>query len=132
MALRSYFSFPFTVFNTVRMERRFKLRVRQGKLSELTRASRRWGIVSPQVEGRLGQTALVSDRCTNELMLDKAAGCKHQDSEFSMQGNSRRALTLIGRVEGGSALLHVEQLYRDRIVGGLSILIRSEPQRDKA
>ncbi len=65
-------------------------------------------------------------------MLDKASGCQHHNSEFEMQGGSRRALTLIGKVEGDSALVHVEQLCQNRIVGGLSILISPAPQRNKA
>jgi len=47
-------------------------------------------------------------------------------------GPSRRVgMSLIGMVEGGASLIHVEQLVDNRIVGGISVIVLQKSNIDE-
>lgn len=120
-ALRGFFAFSFTVYNALRTDARFQVKVRQGKLRELEPLRKRLRLEWPKVEGKLGRAAFVQTRCPTEDALDS-----HDDrrvEEVSIPGKGSHFTTLIGRIEGGAALVHVAQYRDDRLVGGISMLV---------
>ena len=126
LAARGFFALPLVIHNTLRIEKRFQVEAHQGRLRELKPLQKRFKAGFPQKEGKLVRTAFVDQRCPSENALDKAA---HERLELSIAGNRSRSATLIGRIEGGSVLVHVGQHRDDKLVGGLSVLVVNEKQR---
>lgn len=119
-ALRGFFAFPFVLYNTLRTEQRFQIKVHQGRLDELEPLRNRLGIELPKSEGKLARTAFVEMRCPTEQMLNEQD--KNQ-LEVSIPSKGSRFTTLIGRIEGEAALVHIGQYRDDRLVGGISMLV---------
>ncbi|ACG74533.1 conserved hypothetical protein [Anaeromyxobacter sp. K] len=120
-ALRGFFAFPFTVYNALRTEGRYQLKVRQGTLRELDPLRRRLRLERPKLEGKLVRTAFVQARCPTEDVLDRRDDGRVE--EVSIRGKGGHFTTLVGRVEGGAALLHVAQYRGDTLAGGISVLV---------
>lgn len=113
------FSFPFEVHNTMRLEREFTIRVRSAALEELHVTAKRLGVKPPNKEGKLAELAFAHEPCPR---LDGHA-TKHHEAHVKVAPNARKGLSIVGRIEGEAALLYIEQLHGDRVVGGLSVLV---------
>jgi hypothetical protein len=120
-ALRGFFAFPFVLYNTLRTKQQFQIKVYQGRLRELEPLRKRLGIETPKSEGKLIRTAFVETRCPTEEMLDKH---DNNELEVSIPGNGSQFTTLVGRIEGEAALVHVGQYRGDQLVGGISLLVK--------
>lgn len=122
-AIRGFFTFPIVLYNTLRVEKRFQIKAYQGGLGDLKTLQRRLRLDLSRSEGTLVRTAFVDTQCPTEDALDK---CASDTLELSIPGNGSRFTTLIGRIEGNSALVHVGQFRSDQseqLVGGLSVLV---------
>lgn len=113
------FRFAFEVVNPLRVDRAFAIRVGTATAEELAATARRLGIQPPDHPGRLAELAFASEPCPQ---TDGVAADPHE-IHVMVAGHTRTGLSMIGRIEGGAALLHVEQLHDGCVVGGLSVLV---------
>lgn len=121
-AARGFFMLPMIIHNTLRIEKRFQVKAYQGRLRELKPLQKRFKPALPQSEGKLLRTRFVDQQCPKENALEKA----DERLELSIAGYGSRFTTLIGRIEGESALVHVGQYRDEKLVGGLSVLVLNE------
>jgi hypothetical protein len=113
------FRFALEVDNPLRIDREFTIRVRTASADELAVIARCLGIPSPDHPGALAELAVSDEPCP------QTAGAVAEPPEIRVRvaRHTRAGLTLLGRIEGEAALLHVEQLHDGCVVGGLSILV---------
>lgn len=123
-AVRGFFMLPIVLYNALRLDESFHIKAYQGDLGQLKRLQRRFGFDLSASEGKLVRTAFVDTQCPTEDALDEC-DCDCDTLELSIAGNGSRFTTLIGRIEGETALVHVAQYRNDRLVGGLSVLVLS-------
>ncbi|MFB3103632.1 MAG: hypothetical protein ACE1ZA_01785 [Pseudomonadales bacterium] len=119
-AVRGFFALPIVLYNTERVEKSFAIRAYQGRLGELKPLAQQLGLDLSRSEGKLVQAAFVDMRCPTEDVLGK---CDSDTLEVVIPENGSRFTTLIGRIEGETALVHVGQFRNDQLVGGLSVLV---------
>ncbi len=112
------FRFAFEVVNPLRVDRAFTIRVRAAT-ADLAATARRLGIQPPDQPGRLAELAFSHEPCPQTA----GATAEHHEIGVQVAGHTRAGLSMIGRIEGEAALLHVEQLHDGRVVGGLSVLV---------
>jgi hypothetical protein len=129
LALQGFFSFSFVIYNTQRIERRFQIRAYQGEMGDLKPLQRTMGLERLPENGKIARIAFADERCPDEKAFEKAT---NEKMELSIPGKGSRFLTLIGRIEGEGALVHVEQVSENRQIGGLSVLVRGDQKTDKS
>ena len=127
------FSFAFMIVNTQRNARKFVVRVRQTGLSKFKdiRKFLGKGFVIPEKEGKLVRSAFVDRLCPDKNDLDSGK----KEITVKVEGNARVGKTLVGEIEGPAALIHIEQLVDDTLVGGLAVLVlagREQEEEEKA
>ena len=125
-AHRGFFRYAFVMYNTTRVEERFQIRAYQSSLDEIEPLAQQMRLDLPQGKGKLVEVGFVDVLCPTEEVLE---GREHDAMEVSIPGNGSRSSTLVGRVEGEGALVHVVQLRGDQRVGGLSILVLAETEQ---
>lgn len=129
LAIGGMFKLAFEVHNTERNARKFQLKAHQDKLGQIEPLTRHFGrhFKIPYEEGKVGKFGFVHAPCPDEDALKDAVPVV--DVEV---GPSRRVgLSLIGMVEGGALLIHIEQLLDNRIVGGLSVIVLQKSNIDE-
>lgn len=122
LAARGFFSIPLVIYNKLRVEQAFRVKVYQGRFGELKPFQRQLRLDLPKKEGKLVQTAFVDMQCPTEEELDK---CSCDSMDLCIPGKGSLSTTLVGRIEGKAALVHVAQFRNDQLVGGLSVLVTS-------
>ncbi len=121
LATRGFFRFVFEIHNSEPKARKFHIRVRQGELEQIKPLIEHFGRDFKIVgEGEIGEIGFVQTLYPCENQLKKAVPTI---DDIEISPGQRTALTLLGIVKGGAALLHVEQLVDKFIVGGLSVLV---------
>lgn len=113
------FSFPFEIHNPIRIEREFVIRVRSGSFEELVATASRLGIKPPKKPGKLTELAFSHEPCPRT----EGQPAKHHQTHVKVGPNGRSGLSIVGHIEGEAVLLYIEQLYGDRVVGGMSVLV---------
>lgn len=123
-AMKAFSAF-FTIVNTQRVDRAFELIVRQGRLEEIEPLSKTLGFKLPPKtrEGKLTRAGFVDKLCVGEQDVSRATS---ERTELRLRRHGKAGRSLVGVVEGGAALLHVEQRLDGRSVGGLSVLVLGE------
>ena len=115
--------YPFTIVNRERVSNEFTVRVRQGHLRELQPLRKQLPRIDVAVkEGRLRSFAFSEEVCPTDARDPR----RTEPLVVKLRGGSSAFRTLVAIVEGGPTLVHVEQIHRDRIVGGLSVLFVPE------
>ncbi|QND31719.1 hypothetical protein HB772_04975 [Sinorhizobium meliloti] len=119
-----FFRFTFSVWNTGRLDRRFDVRIETGNAAELKPLLPTLGpkFELPDLAGRLAGARFVEDRCADPEALAKG---HEAEPGLAAPVPARRRInrTLVGRLEGGAALLHLVQREGERVVGGLSLVV---------
>ncbi len=119
-ATQGFFKVSAVLFNTLRSERKFQIKAFPGEVGQLKSLTPNLGFELPRSNGKLMRNAFVDSRCPTEDAFGK---CDQETLELSIPGHGTRFATLIGKIEGKSALVHVGQFYGDHLVGGFSILV---------
>ncbi|WP_038713826.1 hypothetical protein [Burkholderia sp. lig30] len=117
------FHYPFQVCNPRRIEQTFSIRARQAPSRDAAPFSKKLSIQAGQLRGHGFLRATCPDPsqyATAPRVIEDV-----RVAPFTCTG-----FTLVGTLEAGSALLHVTQHARDRIVGGLSVLVVSDMEQD--
>lgn len=130
LAITGMFQVSFEAHNPGRKARRFRIVARQDKLARIGPLQPHFGskFKLPDREGKIGRLGFVDTPCPGDDALKDAVDAV-DDVEI---GPGRRVgFTLIGEVEGGAALVHVEQLADDVAVGGLSVLVLEKEDTGK-
>jgi hypothetical protein len=117
------FRFAFEVVNPLRVDRAFTIRARAATAEALVATAQRLGIAPPDRPGRLAELALLDERCPRVGGSDRDAAEPEPAIAVTVARHARIGLAMRGRIEGGAALLHVEQLHDGRVIGGISVLV---------
>lgn len=127
MALKSknmMFSMSFSVCNSARKERVFRIYSKPGRLEELKPFTKHLKLKLPaQAEGGIGHAGFVTHTCPDEQAIKEA---KPVFERFPVKGNTCSGLSFVGQLKGEAALVHIIQEVDGKEVGGLSILVLSE------
>jgi len=116
-----FFSMMFLVVNRQRKERQFTLRVTRVRVESIAALTKRLRIDIPRdgADGRGGTVGIVDARCPSPDVLKQLS---REPQAVKVKGWGKAVRTIVGSLEGGSALYHVEQLDGNRPIGGLSVL----------
>lgn len=132
MAMRSMmFSASFSVCNSWRTDRAFRIYAKPGRIEELKPLAEKFGRgeLPLRAKGSVEDLGFVDQPCPDEA--DIARRKKPAIEGFKVKGNVCSGLTLVGKLKGEAALVHVVQEYEGKEVGGLSVLVLSPKNQDK-
>lgn len=121
LALKSRFHLPFEIHNPGRRDAVFTLTTRTGEAHELERLKH---IPVPKESGGFEMLGFVAMPCPEEGDWEAASPVIER---LQVPAGGRVGLTLIGRLKGSAALVHVLQSMDGHIVGGLGALVLSAP-----
>jgi hypothetical protein len=119
-SVRGFFSLPIVLHNTLRTEQKFQIKAGQGRLNELKPFQRQLKLDLPKTAGKLSKIAFVASQCPTEDDLERE---NHDVLELTIPGHGSRLMSLVGHIEGGTTLVHVDQFRNGQLVGGLSVLV---------
>jgi len=122
------FHLAFEVHNPNRIEAQFRLVTRKGDHKEFLRATKRYPhlykILQQHQPGVVHEPGFVQGPCPD---LEAGWEGRKDKEEVKLWPAQRTGLSVVGKLEGAYALLHVEQqaIYQGRkaTVGGLSLLV---------
>lgn len=121
-ATSGFFSLNFNAFNTSRKATAFTLVAEVGGAEALKPILNTigWDFDLGAFNGQITDLGFIKKRCPEAGDLDKASGPK---LDFEVQGDRKENFTLIGKIKGGPALIHITQYHHERVVGGLSLVV---------
>lgn len=116
------FHFDFEVHNVIRTAQTFSISAELGDPANLERLVPKLGPAFhlPQGRGEIEKLGFVASPCPSEKQMEAA---KPRVDRMELGGNARSGLSLVGRLKGDGALVHVTQRAGTREVGGLSVLV---------
>jgi hypothetical protein len=116
------FHFGFEVHNPTRKEQLVTVNMEMGKVEQLRKVALRLGkdFRIPNRFDEIQELGLVSSACPNEEEI-KHAQPKIEGLKLPAYGVT--GYSLVGRLKGDAALIHVEQRVGQRATGGLSVLV---------
>lgn len=119
---KGFFHFNFNLVNAIRKQRKFFVSVDVGTADQIKPLLSTFdpGFELPELQGKLIAGRFVRDLCPSTEQLNER---ENPELEVEMEGKRKINRTLIGRVEGGAALLHILQKDGEHLVGGLSLLV---------
>jgi len=129
-AMNGMFSSNFSVCNSSRKNRVFRIYSKPGRLEELKPLEKYFPELKIpfQSTGIIENPGFVTHPCPDQQEIRKA---KTVIERFPVQGNLCSGLSFVGQLNGDAALVHVIQEADGKVVGGLSILVLNETQQQK-
>lgn len=117
--VQNMFSFPFEIHNTARVSRAITVRAAPGNVEQIRPLVPTLGphFKLPS-QGEVQRLGFVNDPCPGQDALDHSI----PEIKLELGGGQRSGFTLVGSIEDGGALIHVEMTAVDQVVGGLSVL----------
>lgn len=123
-----FFHLAFEIHNPSRKESRFRITTRKGDLKEFLQATRRYPdlqkLLQAKPPGVVQDAGFVEGPCPD--LVNPSPKAPHV---VGLKAGQRKGVSVVGRLEGPFALLHLEQQEigqsRTAISGGLSILVIS-------
>lgn len=122
MALRGSFHMAFEVHNPTRQERIFNIRAEVGRIEQVRPLVAHLGksFDLPDDDGEVQDLGFVPSPCPNQGEREKP----HKYIERLALGPfGRTGFSLVGKLQGQAAVVHVIQRLGDRDVGGLAVLV---------
>lgn len=128
MAAKKMFSFAFEIHNKDRVKRSFIVEAVIGKLGQIEALTPYIGrgFKLPRKEGRVSGLGFVNKPCPNSDDIGRPEGEK---LKLEMGPNERAGRTLVGKLEGNAAVIHIIQKIDNKEVGGLSILVMNNEEK---
>jgi hypothetical protein len=124
VAANSMFHMAFEIHNPGRKPRRFEVATQLGKFEELRSLQTVLPDVKPPSKaGKVEFVGFIDKHCPTEAEFKNA---KPVVQAIEVAAGSRKGMTLVGKLEGDGALIHVLQKDGEQIIGGLSVLVLSE------
>lgn len=119
------FSASFSVCNSSRQDRVFRIYSKPGQLEELKSLERYFSPMKIpfQAKGTIEHAGFVTRPCPDQHAIKEA---KASIERFPLKGNVCNGLSFVGQLRGDAALVHILQEADGKIVGGLSILVLNE------
>lgn len=121
-AAKKMFHLTFEVHNASRKARLFSVAAKNAEIETLKNLVPHLGkdFKLPRKQGQARTLGFVQDPCPDEKALSIA---KPRIDRLELPPGGRAGLTLVGTIDGDSALINVEQSADDRVVGGLAVLV---------
>jgi len=117
---RGFFGFSFMLINNSRLEQSFEVNLRQGKAGELKALATHL----PDLPTKLGKAKGIVFTAEKSCFSEGADLPKEKNKkQVRLKGNQKIAVHIAGQVDKSPALIHVDQVLNDRVVGGLSVLV---------
>lgn len=128
MAFKMMFSASFQICNPSRKAQTFRISARPGRLEELKPLQEHYerNKIPFQAKGTLKDIGFITKPCPPERGYDQAQKVVER---FEVAPNVCSGLTVVGRLEGEAALLHIIQEVDGQEVGGLSVLVLNGDNR---
>jgi hypothetical protein len=122
MAAEAMFHFAFEIHNDARIPRRFSVRATPGNLKEVRElvATLNPKLELPREDGTVQGLGFVTAACPTPEQQKTA---RPSLDGIEIGPFQRQGFTLVGRLEKGAALVHIEQQVDKQLVGGLSVLV---------
>jgi hypothetical protein len=116
------FSASFSVCNSARTDRAFRIFAKPGRLEDLKPLVETMGrgIVPLQAKGEVKNVGFVTRTCPTPAEMKDAAPVI---DGFKVKGNTCSGLTLVGQLDGEAALIQVIQEVDGKEIGGLGVLV---------
>jgi hypothetical protein len=126
-AVKGLFRLAFEICNPGCTPRKSRIRVREGRLSQLEPLLGRLGpgLCPAYGQGLIHRLGVVPLPCPEADALEEASPVLEG---IELEPRHRVEIALVGAVEGGASLLHVEELGHDGSQGGFSVLVLPERQ----
>lgn len=124
MAFNSMFHMSFEIHNPSRKRRRFEVVTQVGKFEDLRALLKvLHHVILPKKAGEFEFVGFIDKYCPNDTEFKNA---KPLIQAIEVPAGGRKGMTLVGKLKGDGALVHVLQKDSEQIVGGLSVLVLSE------
>jgi hypothetical protein len=115
------FHFAFEVCNPGRKEQTFVIHAEQADHEQFETAVRHFGNhLGPRTRGTVHELGFVKSPCPDMHALE---GVVHPPLRHKLEPNGCTGYSLVGKLEGGAALVHITQAVEDHRIGGLSLLV---------
>jgi hypothetical protein len=126
--MSAMFSFSFEIHNAQRLDRSFNISVTEGKPDSIEKLKPTLGkgLELPLKPGKVLELGFVDKTCPTEHDL---SGASKELTNIPVKPFGKVRRTVVGRLEGQSALLQVTQKSGDVVVGGLSFLVVHHPSK---
>jgi hypothetical protein len=124
-SMEMMFSVNFSICNSSRNDRVFRIYSKPGHLEELKLLEKQFiPIKIPfQAKGTIEHAGFVTRPCPDQQTIMTA---KPIVERFPVKGNVCSGLSFVGKLRGDAALIHILQEINGKIIGGLGVLILSE------
>lgn len=121
-AMGMMISAPFSICNGQRDARTFEISVRPGKLEELRPLLKHVGKdkLPLTAKGKLTNVGFVDKLCPGQPDMERA---KPVVENFKVNGQACSGLTLVGKLEGDAAVVHIIQKADGHEIGGIAVLV---------
>ena len=123
-ASSQFFHFAFEVHNPQRIARAFTVAVEMGRLEEVREHIKylQPDLKLPRRDGWVTKVGFVRSLCPHEDELEQAPLVV---DNVEVGPGGRTGFSVVGKLDGEAALIHVKQSADKQLIGGLSILILS-------
>ena len=123
-ASHQFFHLAFEVHNPERIPRAFTVAVELGRLEEVRESVKylQPDLQLPRRDGKVVGAGLVQSLCPDEREREQAQPVV---DSVEVSPGGRTGLSVVGKLDGEAALIHVKQFADKQLIGGLSILILS-------
>lgn len=120
-AVKQIAHLAFEIPNTARTEQTFRVIARRGETAELRAVLPRTGLDERILgqRGELTDLGFVTAVCPTDADLKNVTP---DIRELRLGPGARAGFSLVGRLAGDAALVYIEQLLGDQVVGGISVL----------
>jgi|ERR1043165_11867 hypothetical protein len=124
-SMEMMFSVNFSICNSSRKDRVFRIYSKPGQLEELNPLEKHFSPMKIpfQAKGTVEHAGFVMRPCPDKAAIQ---GAKPIVERFPVKGNVCSGLNFVGQLRGDAALVHILQEVDGKIIGGLGILILSE------
>ena len=128
MATKKMFSFPFEIHNKNRVRRSFTVEALNGKLSQIKPIMPFLGHDFKLIEreGSVSHLGFVQLPCSN---FDDIGKAEKGLMKLELGPNERTGRTIVGELDGGTAVVHIVQKSENKEIGGLTIVIISPEEK---
>ena len=125
---KGLFHFSFEIHNAARTIRSFNIFAEEGKLEQLDKIDQLIGknFKIQKKRGNIQKIGFTESLCPE---IEDLENSQQDIRDLKLQQYERKGYTLIGKTDGGSNLIHINQTIDNVSIGGLSILVMRDEEQ---